>query len=666
MLDPVRVSVYSSPPELSIQLLGPLRVLRADVAVPLPASRKLRALVAYLAMSTRPQSREHLCELLWPVPDDPRAQLRVCLSSARKVLDAPERTRVVGDDAGLRLDLQGVDVDALQVDAAVQAGLEQQTLEQLQTLVARITGEFLEGLEIDHCPAFTGWLGAQRRRFRAAHLALLEALALRLPADAAETLDVLGRWLQLAPFDRRAHTTLLSALALREAWHEGEAHLSAAVRSFESERLDPGCLVDAWRRVRQPAQPAVRLDAVPATLPANLATAGPRRSAIAVMPFEEPSAQGAGRVAHALVHDVITGLAKLRTLFVIARGTVFSLAQRHIGPEEAARLLNVDYFVAGQVSRREGRLRVSVELVETHSARVVWTEVFDQPMDKTFTVLDAIGQRIVALIAGQIEAAERNRAMLKPPDSLDAWEAYHRAFWHFHRCGPDNIEQAVGLFEQAVRLDPTFSRAHAGLSYANFYKAFNGWGDREAATAGALEAATNGLMADDQDPAAHFVMGQALWLIDDTRSSLAALDTAVSLSPSFALAHFKLSFVKSQSGDPEEAIHAADRARSLSPFDPALFAMYATRATALMRLGRYEEAAESAVTAATRPNAMVHTQAFAALCLALANRVPEAHGFAAAMRRMVPGYREADLHATFRFGDDAKACFRRAAQQLGW
>jgi DNA-binding SARP family transcriptional activator/TolB-like protein len=384
VLGPVRGSVHSSPPELTIQLLGPLRVLRADVAVPLPASRKLRALVAYLAMSTRPQSREHLCELLWPLPDDPRAQLRICLSSARKVLDAPERARVVGDDAGMRLDLQGVDVDALQVDAAVQAGLEWQTLEQLQTLVAPITGEFLEGLEIDHCPAFTGWLVAQRRRFRAAHLALLEALALRLPADAAETLDVLGRWLQLAPFDRRAHTTLLSALALREAWHEGEAHLSAAVRSFEAERLDPGCLVDAWRRVRQPAKPAVWLDAVPATLPANLATAVPRRAAIAVMPFEEPSAQGPGRVANALVHDVITGLAKLRTLFVIARGTVFSLAQRHIGPEEAARLLNVDYFVAGQVHRRAGRLRVSVELVETHTARVVWTEVFDQPVDKTF------------------------------------------------------------------------------------------------------------------------------------------------------------------------------------------------------------------------------------------------------------------------------------------
>src|SRR5687768_11517293 len=58
-----------SPPELSIQLLGPLCVLRGGEPVPLPASRKLRALVAYLAMSTRPQSREQLCELLWPLPD---------------------------------------------------------------------------------------------------------------------------------------------------------------------------------------------------------------------------------------------------------------------------------------------------------------------------------------------------------------------------------------------------------------------------------------------------------------------------------------------------------------------------------------------------------------------------------------------------------------------
>src|SRR6185369_7877421 len=167
------------------------------------------------------------------------------------------------------------------------------------------------------------------------------------------------------------------------------------------------------------------------------------------------AAEARGGAADALAYDVITRLAKLRSLFVIAQGTVFALHDRQIGPEEAGRMLSVDYVVSGSVRRDGSRLGVSVELVETRTARIVWAEMFNQRADDAFLVLDEIGNRIVASIANEIETIERNRAILRPPNSLDAWESYHRGLWHMYRFSRAENERAQHFFRTAVRLDPT-------------------------------------------------------------------------------------------------------------------------------------------------------------------------------------------------------------------
>ena len=82
---------------LEIRLLGKLEVLRGGGIVPLPPSKKTRALLAYLVSTTRPQSRAHLCELLWEGPDDPRAALRWSLTKIRPLLDEGGVTRLVTD-----------------------------------------------------------------------------------------------------------------------------------------------------------------------------------------------------------------------------------------------------------------------------------------------------------------------------------------------------------------------------------------------------------------------------------------------------------------------------------------------------------------------------------------------------------------------------------------
>jgi len=696
-------SVRRAPDPLRLRLLGPMAITRGDAALALPPSRKVRALVAYLALAPRAIARGPLTELLWDLPNDPLGELRWCLSKARALLDAPQRPRVLADAQGVRLDLEAGTVDALEVEAACAAGLHALPLPRLQALAALYTGEFLQGLDIDRSAPFSAWLLAQRRHSRARHAAILEQLVRALPVACDDAITALERWLHLAPFELRAHELLLDAFAQRGQWRDGEDHVAASARAHKAEQLDWSPIGRAWQaaKARHAALPAVlagsdlaftasSLDAAetltprgtvcapapPHTVPVSAAErvdpieparAPTRRASIVVMPFADRTRDGAlrGGPADALAHDLITRLAQLRSLFVIAQGTVFALDEHRVGADDAARRLDVDYVATGSMRRERGSITVSVHLTDTRAGRVVWADVISARRGDTLAVLDEIGDRLVASISHQIELAERNRAVLKPPQSLDAWEAHHRGLWHMYRFNRDDNQRALHFFETAVRLDPTFARPYAGLSFTHFQNAFLGWGDREQEIDNAYRVASLGLMADDHDPAAHWAMGRALWLRGRLDESLAELDTSVAMSPNFALGHYTLAFVHAQAGDANAAIDASDRSRHLSPFDPLLFAMLASRALALIRLGRYDEAADCASQAIVRPNAHVHVLAIAAHCFALAGRDDDARRVMQTIRQRVGSYGLADFLAAFRFGDDGESLIRRGAARIG-
>jgi len=663
---------------LEFRLLGPFQLSRGGDILKLPSSRKVRALLGYLVLASRPVTRSQICELLWDVPNDPRGELRWCLSKIRGLIDEKGRKRVIADGSTIRVDLSDCIVDTLEVTRAPEHGIQKLGVDRQQALAAHFAGELLEGLEISRSPLFDAWITAERRRFRGIQAVLLENLARALPHEAAA--PYIDAWLELSPFDRSAHELLLGSLARQGRIAEGEAHLVAACKLFEAECLDSAPLRAIWRSTREkhaaPMQPELGQPGPAQLISASLTEVrhfGPdtpavtRRASIAVMPFVDRSSEAdkRGGAADALAYDVITRLAKLRSMFVIAQGTTFALRDRAIGPEEAGRMLNVDYVVSGSVRRSGRKLTVSADLIETRTARIVWAEVFDEKIDDALDVLDEIGNRIVASVAHEIEMVERNRAVLKPPNSLDAWEAHHRGLWHMYRFNKTDNERARQFFTQAVQLDPTFARAYAGLSFAHFQNAFLGWKKPAPEIDRAFDAAGKSLMVDDRDPAAHWAMGRAMWLRGGQDQAVIELERAVDLSPNYASAHYTLAFLHSQSGDPRAAISCSDHSRQLSPFDPLLFAMLGTRAVSLARLGQYEEAAEWAMKAAARPNAHQHIMAIAAFTLGLAERTQDASAYKARILERVPNYAMTDFLAAFRYSPEAEALFKQAGKKVG-
>ena len=160
-------------------------------------------------------------------------------------------------------------------------------------------------------------------------------------------------------------------------------------------------------------------------------------------------------------------------------------------------------------------------------------------------------------------------------------------------------------------------------------------------------------------------MGRALWLHGRQDQSIIELERAIDLSPNFALGHYTLAFVHSQGGDPQAAVTFSDHSRHLSPFDPMLFAMFGARAMALVRLKRFDEAAEWGIKAAARPNAHAHIRAIAACCLALAGRLDEGRVLFSSIHKTLPNYRIDDFLAAFRFEADGVALFRKGAKRIG-
>src|ERR1043166_1265851 len=117
LADPVSRSV-------AIRLLGPLTIHRHGVPLALPASRKVRGLLAYLCVAPNAVTRGQLCELLWEVPNDPRGELRWCLSKIRSLIDEKDRKRVIADGTSIRLDLTDCRVDTAEVTHAPEHGIQ--------------------------------------------------------------------------------------------------------------------------------------------------------------------------------------------------------------------------------------------------------------------------------------------------------------------------------------------------------------------------------------------------------------------------------------------------------------------------------------------------------------------------------------------------------------
>lgn len=393
------------------------------------------------------------------------------------------------------------------------------------------------------------------------------------------------------------------------------------------------------------------------------------RPSLAVLPFRIVGERMRyAALSGALPDELISELSRLRWLFVTARGSSFRVPAGDSDFSEIGRLLGVRYLLSGTIEVADRRLVIVVELVDTTDSGIVWADRFPGRVDDVHSIREEIRGRVLTALDIRIPMHEASLARLGVPDDLDAWSAYHLGLQHIYRFNRTDNEAAAYLFQRAVKLDPRFARAHAGLSFVHFQTAFMRYTeDLAGEIRQARHFAERGLELDPLDPFVNFTMGRSYWLEGNLEASLGWLERATSISPNYAQGIYARAWTEALAGHASEGRTHVDLAMRLSPIDPLYYAMMATRAFTHMVMGENTEAANWAERGARSPGAHVLIAMIAAAAHSLNGDPARAAWWAANVRERNAALGRDDFFRAFPMkSEETRTRLLQALMQLGF
>lgn len=204
---------------------------------------------------------------------------------------------------------------------------------------------------------------------------------------------------------------------------------------------------------------------------------------VAVLPFDNLSGDPEqGYFSDGITNDLITDLSKFSELAVIASHSVFTYKGKPVRVDVIARDLGVRYVVEGSVQRGGDTVRINVQLIDANSGIHLWSERYKRPLGDLFQLYDEIIDRLVATLVARVEMSERERALRKPTESLEAYDHCLRGKELWYRWEKTANQAAQEHFRQAIALDPNFAQAYRNLSYILIQACCGGWVDNAEAT----------------------------------------------------------------------------------------------------------------------------------------------------------------------------------------
>ena len=596
-------------------MLGTLHLTDAaghEVKRLLTRSRRL-ALLAYLAASAprRFHRRDSLLALFWPELDQEhaRAALRQALHVLRGALGGD--VVVTRGDEEIGLDFTGLWCDVVAFDEAIAAG-------QLVAAVDCYKGDLLDGFFISGAGEFERWLERERARLREAVSGAARTLIEQCEAagDVAAAAQHARRATRLARHDEdlvRRFVTLLDRLGDRAGAVAAYDDFAECLRvDLETEPAAETTALIAAVRERQTAAPVTLSgpqfgavtrsghrwgSVVAVVVAAGLLVAsaanrpGPlwprpvsgRVQSIAVLPFTNLSADTLHAwYADGLTEALTTDLGRIRSLRVIARGSVIPFRETSKSLQAIGQELHVDGLVEGGVQQSGDRVRVDVRLVNAATGYQLWADRFEEPIGNRFVLEDRVAHGILAVLSlrsSPTASETQNRA---------AYDAYLRAELRLWRENREDDSVAIKWLEQAVALDPDFAAAQAELAWAYTLRVNQfAPGDSAAVTRAGL-AAERALRLDPDLAEAHFARGALLSSVSGRFApgpDIQEYRRALELNPNLARAHHNLGLIYLHRGLLNKAV---DEFRATLAIDPANYGETRRLGIVLVYRGQYE------------------------------------------------------------------------------
>jgi len=346
------------------------------------------------------------------------------------------------------------------------------------------------------------------------------------------------------------------------------------------------------KNITQPVRVyCVRLDGTSVHPPLAL----PDKPSIAVLPFQNMSGDVEQEYfADGMVEDIITGLSRIKWLFVIARNSTFTYKGRAVDVKQVGRELGVRYVLEGSVRRARDRVRITGQLIDTATGAHVWAERYDRKFDDIFALQDEITLSVVGAIEPSLRLAEIERVKRKRSDSLDAYDLVLQAQDDVYSRAPERATKALLLLQRALAFDPNYALAHAYAAEC-YHTLFLRGGLREENRTDSIRHAEAAIAHGSGDASALAFAGFVLGMDKhDRAAALTAFEAALAASPSSAITYALGSLIFAWGGEAERAIEWADCALRLSPLDPHRNTAFVASSVGHFYRGEYEAAAAAA------------------------------------------------------------------------
>ena len=298
----------------------------------------------------------------------------------------------------------------------------------------------------------------------------------------------------------------------------------------------------------------------------QLAT-GSQEISMAVLPFQNLTGDPAqDYLTDGITENLIDKLSLLRSLRVIARGTVFRYKRRDLEPQKAGRDLHVDVVLTGKLEERGDTLIVQIELVDVAKGSLLWHNQYSGKLTEIQSVQEDISRDIPKQLPLHLTGEDFARLVKPQTESSEAFQLYLRGRYNWNKRTDEAFTRAIEYFDRAIDKDPQYALAYAGRADSYILLAEYTVLPSEEALPKAQEAATKALELEETLAEAHTSLGAVRadyeW---DWRAAENEFRRAIELNPSYATAHQWYAELLSQEGRHDEAIAEIRRAQELDP-----------------------------------------------------------------------------------------------------
>lgn len=321
----------------------------------------------------------------------------------------------------------------------------------------------------------------------------------------------------------------------------------------------------------------------------------PDKPSIAVLAFTNMSGDPEQELfSEGLAQNIITQLAKIPEMLVIARTSSFRYKGKSVTVQQVGRELGVRYVLEGSVQRSKTLLRVTAQLVDAKTGVHLWAQEYDRELQDFFQVQDEITLKVVTALQVKLTEGGKDYVLKNRTNNLKAWAAYMNCFKYWEKFTKEDNERAKEFAEQAIALDPNYSSAFAGMAWVYLLEYRRGWSkDPDRSLRLAEEFAKKSIAKDETNPIGHAGLSQIYAHQKKIDQAISKAERALELAPNDPNVVQYYARTRHWLGKPEEGLNMVKKAIRIRPFPPPHF-------TATLVQGYYlTEQYEKALAAAT-------------------------------------------------------------------